>query len=285
MFKNYFAKPYSTRFFSESPSVRQVNKPNISSVNRVRPIAEVSRLTHLYQQNEYDRIGELSGIKIIERRNYIEDKTTKKDCIWYVTQKLDAKIVGEYSFSAWQPKNYVRVRESHVGAPVIYHLYHISSWENHIGIYSGNGLLQSKFGYGHVYEHSIDLVPEDYGPFYSFYRPALTQDKATTIENMETWFQNYGSILSIQVDFPSYSYSGVEQKMIHQALEQTRCFFRKSYGREVVDEQLIEYSIYEVYNDFLNNEQHREALRQLYYEHGQKNEFPTLLSLRQSPKV
>lgn len=236
--------------------------------NYMKLVSASDELTIFYNNNKFDQIAKLQNVKLKEECNYISDEKEKHDCIWYVKKQLSLAITGVFSFSTWQPIDYCQVSTPKLEDIVIYHRGQNGSGENHIGIYEGENFVRSKFGYGHVYSHPIDLVPDDYGRHVSFF--TKQRDKSlgnyATIENMEIWLITYGAINSIKVYFPSIfpKNSRIE---ICKAIDKNPDFLFRLYSCHY-DHEIKEDSycyIYRVLNNFLDDFKNRQILQNMWH--------------------
>lgn len=226
-----------------------------------------ARLTNYYQNNEFDLISQLPNFKVIEKRDYKNDKENKRDCIWYTTSKKSTEITGLFSFSDWIPANYCHVARLMPNDLVIYHAKQSGESEKHIGIYKGKGKVESKFGYGHVYIHPLHYVPRCFGSYVSFFTPQKdkTIGNCATIANMEKWIELYGAICSTQIDF-SNEFPRQRKEKFLEFINNNPNFLMKSSSFSMNLETKISNSryIYRVKPDFLLDVKKRKMLIELY---------------------
>lgn len=188
-----------------------------------------NKLTSYYRNHQFAEISKLPHFTLKELRNYEEDKTAKRDCIWYVTKNIATSVNGTFSFSAWHPQNYCQVSTLKKNDIVIYHTDHKGLDEKHIGLYLGNKKVESKFGYGNVYIHPLEAVPLDYGTYISCFTQQIDKTLGTqaTLENMGKWISVYGSICSLQIDFSSQFPAERKNKFLEE-INTHPCFLQKS---------------------------------------------------------
>ncbi len=232
----------------------------------------IAPITDAYDERVFADLAKLPNVTLVEQRDFEEDKRERKDCIWYVNQKLDTETKGAYSFGRWQPKGYVLASKLRVGSPIVYHWCPRGNGENHIGIYLGDDRVESKFGYGHVYRHDINSVPQNYGPYYYACIPALGEDRETTLENMESWFALYEDIISLRVEFVRGDFPNSTHLAVTKELEALG-LVRKSEGGRLRGEEAehVYYAIYQVPDNFLDQKAHRDQVRAIYESHRRKN--------------
>lgn len=143
-----------------------------------------------------DRIGEIPGITVVERRDFISDKNpeTKYICTTYVF----GTVYGE----KWDPEDYrlipgVRYRlrndtdtflaergyervkgELQLNDIIAYQVREQSTGTietMHVGIYRGNNIVRSKPGGFHIVDHPMEMVPNMFGHVVVAYRRVSPQ--------------------------------------------------------------------------------------------------------------
>ena len=149
-------------FFSSSDKGFMLNstKPlRFFSTNHYNPENKITdynkELSELYLGGSFDQIGNLENIRIVEKRVAADDEAHSIDCIRYVCDEMDLSIRREFSFTKWEIDGYTEIDSPKDDDIICYHQKLSGSFVNHVGIVisSKDGIVQSKFGYGHVYQH------------------------------------------------------------------------------------------------------------------------------------
>lgn len=154
------------------------------------------QISTFYNDGRYDKLIGLSQLKLVEKRDVDRDTLLKQDCLWWVSQQIRQVIKGSFSFGPWVPKRYRRVRIPEKGDLLIYFQQSPYKKERHIALCQGDGLAISKFGYGHVFEHPINCVPDTFGEMTSYYRKVQGREAAEPSQHtMDKWFARYGEII------------------------------------------------------------------------------------------
>lgn len=262
-------------FFSSSHKGFMINSKEpfrFFSTNHYNPENKITdynkELSELYLGGAFDQIGNLENIRIVEKRVAADDEAHSIDCIRYVCDEMGISIRSEFSFTKWEIDGYIEIDSPKDGDIICYHQELSGSFGNHVGIVisSKDGIVQSKFGYGHVYQHPFKVVPRDYGPYYTYY----TKDKndcklkIATIENMEEWIDNYKSISTIQISFPP-DFSEAVKSNIHKELKEHPNFISTTFGgRFHSPGRWSNYIEFKVTNNYLSDKKNRQKLKELY---------------------
>ncbi len=230
------------------------------------PTPEIAPLTEVYDERLFATLEELPDVTLVERRDFEQDKRLQQECIWYVCKKLDTVMYDLFGFFPWRPEGYVLSSKLRPDCPIVYHRSPRGGAENHIGLYLGKGRVESKFGYGHVYRHPIDCVPKNCGPYYFACVPALTEDKETTLDNMELWYDLYKDILSIEIEFDGAVFPQSARCVVDSAIQDLGLLKRAigSAGGGQDEANKIYYIKYQVVDNFLDKKEHRDQLRAIY---------------------
>ncbi len=139
-------------------------------------LKERSLLDKLFlDKSEFDKVCEIVGdIEIVERRNIEEDKKRVYTCARYA---LGDKIRGLLRNGFLDNDgSFEEVENPKEGDIVVYtgeYLGYPDGWF-HVGIYDGEKVV-SKWGYGHVFRHDLNLVPTYYGNKVKFFREKNTK--------------------------------------------------------------------------------------------------------------
>ncbi len=143
------------------------------------PYEQREELEKLLIERNYEKIGELPGIKILEK-----PRITTFDCLAYVSNYLkDPRILENENMLYLYPKDFFRERRyQNVKTPEegIIVAYHFNSIINSLkwGVTPGaqhldlikNSKVNSKWGKTFIYEHDLNAVPECYGNLVSFFK-------------------------------------------------------------------------------------------------------------------
>lgn len=264
---NLFFSSSKNRFISNS-----TEQLRVFSTNHYKPENKITdynnELSELYCGGAFDQIGNLKNIRIVEKRVTADDEAHSIDCIRYICDEMGLSMRGEFSFTRWEIDGYVEIDHPKDNDIICYHQELSGSFGNHIGIVisSKDGIVQSKFGYGHVYQHPFKLVPRDYGPYYTYYTKVETDCKLeiATIENMEEWIKNYKSISTIQISFPP-DFSETVKSNVHKALKEHPNFISTTFGgRYHSPGKWSAYIEFKVTNNYLSDIKNRQKLKELY---------------------
>ena len=118
----------------------------------------------------------INDVRVIERRIAEEDEINGHDCWWYISRILRQPGINENNFPP-DSYRYIGIGKADELAEgdllVYYKLDKFRLVPEHIGIYRGNRIVHSKWGYCHVFEHGIFSVPTSYGFMISVYREVI----------------------------------------------------------------------------------------------------------------
>ncbi len=120
-------------------------------------------IDRLFHGGEFDRIGDLPGVRVYERRDVEEDR---RNCVFGDRYFFDPEFWERYG-PVEGLEGYEEVAKPEEGDVVIYII--MGTGQN-VGIYAGNGNVRSKWGFSHVYEHGLENVPTIYGNEVKFFR-------------------------------------------------------------------------------------------------------------------
>ena len=116
-------------------------------------------------------ISSIQGLRLVERREPINDKGEGIQCAVYICRRVGPM---NWDFSYEVPmlcRGWKEVSQSRKGDIAIYLGGKEASREQvHIGEVVENQRIISKWGYTHVYEHQLSLVPGVYGDEVRFFR-------------------------------------------------------------------------------------------------------------------
>eukprot|EP00164_Ancoracysta_twista_P005330 GFYU01007293.1.p1 GENE.GFYU01007293.1~~GFYU01007293.1.p1 ORF type:complete len:270 (-),score=10.12 GFYU01007293.1:218-1027(-) len=174
-----------------------------------------SHLTALYSEHRYDDLAAVPGLELVERRDWRRDQEARHDCIWYVREHAGITWAADFSFAEWRPRGHIRVHPSWVrgGDIAVYFSDPRGARENHAAIIvkppspaQPMGIALSKFGYGHVFRHPLDLVPGDYGPRLKYYRrvvpePNDVEKPDPSLQDLEERYEVAGRIYSLKLTY------------------------------------------------------------------------------------
>ena len=115
---------------------------------------------------------EIGSIKLVERRNRERDAEFGIQCLTYLFEHDRYAAFREVGDAFLSCEGHHEVEQPQVGDLAIY-LVEIGGdrEQTHIGRIKSPGRVLSKWGYGHVYEHTLDEVPVEYGEHVRFFRP------------------------------------------------------------------------------------------------------------------
>lgn len=115
------------------------------------------------------KIENVKGITLIEKRDHHKDRLLGYNCVVYcfglgkeIPFNFDEEIV-------LTTKGYSEV-DNPIREDLVVYIHYIYKEQVHIGIYKGSNKVLSKWGYGNVYLHNLDLVPSSYGNIIRFFR-------------------------------------------------------------------------------------------------------------------
>ncbi len=127
-----------------------------------------------------EQIASVPGIRLLERRDLAADKAADYECIaWLYSddQQLCRLLKTNPRFPY---PGFEEVDGPEIGSHVTYFgfalvqqgsaLVPVPQMPLHAGKIVQDGLIHSKWGCGHVYEHSLDAVPLKYGTFARFFQ-------------------------------------------------------------------------------------------------------------------
>lgn len=148
-----YRKYFKTNFMNEKI------KPSFpGEVRKEKTIRDM--MDDLLDAHQFDQIADLEGIeKVGDRRDWMkgEEHYTCTSHVFSKGKYVEWEIENrEYK----HPKGYTEVESPQEGDVVFY--FHGESPE-HVGIYVGDGKVESKFGIGHIYKHPTESVPTYYG--------------------------------------------------------------------------------------------------------------------------
>jgi len=132
------------------------------------------------------QITNIEGIRLIEVRDPLKDRMQGFNCFVYlygIGNSLPFRVIDDLVLITVR-KSAIEVPTPQAGDIAVYLGKESESEtseakeQKHVGRITTNGQVLSKWGYGHVYEHRIDLVPECYGSEVRFFRE---QQKDSTI--------------------------------------------------------------------------------------------------------
>ena len=262
----FFSSSHKEFMLNSKKSLRAFSTNHYKLENKITEYNK--ELSELYLRGAFDQIGNLENIRIVEKRVAADDETHSIDCIRHVCDEMDLSIRREFSFTKWEIDGYTEIDSPKDGDIICYHQELSGSFGNHVGIVinSKDGIVQSKFGYGHIYQHHFKLVPSDYGPYYTYYTKDKTgcKLKIATIENMEEWIKNYRSISTIQISFPP-DFSEAVKSNIHKELKEHPNFISTTFGgRFHSPGKWSNYIEFKVTNNYLSDKKNRQNLKELY---------------------
>lgn len=145
---------------------------------RLKPYEHRERLENFIARREMDEIGNIPGIRIIERRR---DNPEIYDCLKLVSDYLEEPRLLE-SQEIWVLPQLVFERlgyrsvEEPEDRDVILYCFDLSQWfdeENtpfkHLGIMIGTE-VRSKWGPYNIFQHPLNAIPNQYGNSVAFFR-------------------------------------------------------------------------------------------------------------------
>lgn len=154
------------------------------------PITPIRKeLSRIVETNEKIKIGRgvfsivpsvvtnIPGVTLLERRDYLSDCRKCINCFTYCFDNNPPKWVPSLNPRDVipVPSGYLEVENPREEDLAMY--YNITEEEDiligefaHVGRFSSNELVISKWGYGDVYLHSPELVPWQYGETLKFFR-------------------------------------------------------------------------------------------------------------------
>lgn len=225
-------------------------------MSRITP--PLKKLSQYYQLGRFNDIAKLPGMHLIKQSSQCPQK---KECFWYLKNQYGKEIYKNPHASFLPPiiDKHIRTNNPKEGDVVLYSYFTNGHACNHTGIIinSANLEVESKFGYGHVYRHPIDLIPNEFGPYYSLYTPAKSKHYSATIKNLEWWLKTYHSIASIKLSFNKNYYTESQTQAILKSLQATQCFLPTL--KEYTGKHISRVCFF-VENDYLNKKENRKAL-------------------------
>lgn len=108
----------------------------------------------LLARADFERIGAVRKYSIVERA------VGWPDCITYALPEFDWR---NELIEIFLEREYTEVAHGETGDVVLYFESKDSQFPSHVGILQERGIVRSKFGFGYVYDHPVDLVPTMYG--------------------------------------------------------------------------------------------------------------------------
>lgn len=124
-----------------------------------------------YEADALEAVNERPGLRLVERRNVHLDAAHGIQCATYLFKKIG--YIG-FDISRDIPlmcKGCEEVMHPREGDLAIYVAGEGMLREQaHIGQITAQDRVISKWGYGHVYEHLIEMVPDSYGTEVLFFR-------------------------------------------------------------------------------------------------------------------
>lgn len=154
------------------------------------PITPIRKeLSRIVEMNEKIKIGRrvfsmvpmivknIPGVTLLEKRDYLSDCRKCINCFTYCFDNNLPQWVPSSNPSEVipLPRGYFEVENPREEDLATY--YDVTEVEDiligeftHVGRFSSNGLVVSKWGYGDVYLHSPELVPWEYGETLKFFR-------------------------------------------------------------------------------------------------------------------
>ena len=128
------------------------------------PSALRPQVTEFYRAEAFDRIATLPGIRVVQHRIVAEDRRFKLDCFSHVfgSGAQGIRIEDDLLLVNRPVQRYLE-GSADVGSVVVY------GDLVHVGRYLGNNRVRSKWDYGSVFEHPLELVPEEYGDSVRFF--------------------------------------------------------------------------------------------------------------------
>lgn len=131
----------------ETPRISAVKKEKLASTEQ----ETIGQIDAYLARGDFDSIGDLPGYAIIERHDGFPD------CIMYSMPEFNWRYEMIEDFLE---REYVETTERVPGNLVIYFS---GKYPSHAGILQSDTKVRSKFGFGHVYDHPITVVPSMYG--------------------------------------------------------------------------------------------------------------------------
>ncbi|MBI2172644.1 MAG: hypothetical protein HYT73_00335 [Candidatus Aenigmarchaeota archaeon] len=123
-------------------------------------------IDRLFHGGEFDRIGDLPGVMLYEKRDVEADA---RNCFFGDRYFFEAEFWERYG-PVKGLEGHEEAAEPEEGDVVIY--VNMATGQN-VGIYVGDGRVRLKWGFGHVYEHDLGSVPSIYGNEVRFFRRRL----------------------------------------------------------------------------------------------------------------
>ena len=127
---------------------------------------DIRELEDLVNDKKFDDIGLKDGITILERREYDKDARDLYSCEKYVLGSNKLPWDSQHDWSS-PPPGYVEVTHPQTNDLVIYFN---EGRPNHLGRFTDNNSVKSKWGRGHIFQHPLDAVPSFYGNEVRFFR-------------------------------------------------------------------------------------------------------------------
>jgi hypothetical protein len=108
----------------------------------------------------WDRLVEVPGIEIVERRDPFTEMMLKKDCASYVAEKLGITYQDLFMITHTnrRVRGYREIPKLQPGALVAYYTPSNDLTQRHFGIGENAETVISKWSIGHVFRHPLHLV-------------------------------------------------------------------------------------------------------------------------------
>jgi len=148
---------------------------------KINPTNIGKKIEEFYLNKNFDGIGNLKGIRIVEYRDNQRDYQNKFGCVTWIFSG-DKNKVEKFTSNPLAPPGYKEVYSPKKGDLVTYYLpakldkYFMDVYPpqpTHSGIYVGGNKIHSKFRESHVYEHPLEAIPPSYGTEVKFFRKKI----------------------------------------------------------------------------------------------------------------
>ena len=124
---------------------------------RIKSIPLGDEIGELCYTEDFDEVGKLEGVRIIEVRDNERDRANRFDCVNWAFEG-DKNAVRDFVVNPLFPRDYREVIEPHKGDFVAYYDVVRGLAPVHCAIFAREGRVWSKFAHSHIYEHPLDAV-------------------------------------------------------------------------------------------------------------------------------
>jgi len=124
-----------------------------------------NEIDRLLQERKPDAVGDLPGICVVKSMQDVAG-----DCSCYVFNDIFALDIQNMWETYLHAKEHWEMVEEPLSGDLVIYYQDIEKSPKHFGVVRGPGLIESKFGYAHVYRHPLFAVPTFYGDIVRYYR-------------------------------------------------------------------------------------------------------------------